>query len=319
MGYYDVGSNPLRNRRRRKKTRFNGVLLVGIAFLAFIAIGIIISVSIRACTHRVSYSVSSSQYVTPHLTGTNSIAQEQKSIPQASSTYTMPDSIIRICTPKPLEGVPEQILRKSSYITSYNKDTKLPNWVAWNLSGSHTDGPYKRMSNFYEDEDVPYPKATLDDYRGSGWSRGHMCPAGDNKWNEDAMYDTFSLTNVCPQNANLNSGLWNSIEMDCRRWARRFNDIYIVCGPIFMNREHEAIGANNVLVPEAFFKVVLCLNGKPKGIGFIVRNTDGTKKRDLYYNSIDQVERITGMDFFPALPDDIENVVEATADINDWD
>jgi endonuclease G len=85
-----------------------------------------------------------------------------------------------------------------------------------------------------------------------------------------------------------------------------------------MNREHEAIGANNILVPEAFFKVVLCLNGKPKGIGFIVRNTDGTKKRDLYYNSIDQVERITGMDFFHALPDDIENVVEATADINDW-
>jgi len=266
--------------------------------LAFIVIGFTICISLRACAYGRAHSVSDVQHITPH--------------------YTMSDTIRWICTPKPLEGVPEQILRKSSYITSYNKDTKLPNWVAWNLSGSHTDGPYKRMSNFYEDEDVPYPKATLDDYRGSGWSRGHMCPAGDNKWNEDAMYDTFSLTNVCPQNANLNSGLWNSIEMDCRRWARRFNDIYIVCGPIFMNREHEAIGANNVLVPEAFFKVVLCLNGKPKGIGFIVRNTDGTKKRDLYYNSIDQVERITGMDFFPALPDDIENVVEATADINDW-
>jgi endonuclease G len=71
-------------------------------------------------------------------------------------------------------------------------------------------------------------------------------------------------------------------------------------------------------VPEAFFKVVLCLNGTPKGFGFIVRNTDGNKKRDLYYNSIDQVERITGYDFFPALPDSIENEVEAKLDMNLW-
>ena len=85
-----------------------------------------------------------------------------------------------------------------------------------------------------------------------------------------------------------------------------------------MNREHETIGTNNVVVPEAFFKVVLCLTGTPKGFGFVVRHNDGTKKRDLYYNSIDQVERILGMDFFPALPDSIEDVVEANADINEW-
>jgi endonuclease G len=85
-----------------------------------------------------------------------------------------------------------------------------------------------------------------------------------------------------------------------------------------MNREHETIGENNIYVPEAFFKVVLCLNGSPKALGFIVRNTDGNKKRDLYYNSIDQVERITGYDFFPALPNDIENEVESHADIEDW-
>ena len=146
----------------------------------------------------------------------------------------------------------------------------------------------------------------------------HMCPAGDNNWNETAMIDFFSLINVCPQNANLNSGLWNSIEIDCRNWARRFNDIYIVCGPLFLNKEHDKIGDNKVFIPEAFFKVILCLNGKPKGMGIIVRNTDGNKKRDLYYNSIDQVERITGYDFFPALPDDVENEVEAYANIDDW-
>jgi endonuclease G len=132
------------------------------------------------------------------------------------------------------------------------------------------------------------------------------------------MYDSFSLVNVCPQHSKLNSGLWNSIEMDCRKWARKYNEVYIVCGPVLMKGKHETIGTNEVVVPEAFFKVVLCLTDKPKALGYIVKNTEDNKKKDLYYNSIDQVERITGIDFFPALPDDIENKVEAKADINDW-
>ena len=106
--------------------------------------------------------------------------------------------------------------------------------------------------------------------------------------------------------------------MDCRKWAKKYGEVYIVCGPVYMNKEHEAIGDNEVVVPEAFFKVVLCLTGKPKAIGVVVRNTEGTKKKDLYYNSIDQVERITGFDFFPALPDSIEDVIEANANIKDW-
>ena len=218
--------------------------------------------------------------------------------------------------PAPIEG--EVVLEKKAYTVSYNEETKCPNWVAWKLTAEHADGELKRRNGFHEEEDVPEPRATLQDYKGSGWSRGHMCPAGDNKWDSEAMYESFSLVNVCPQDTKLNSGVWNSIEMDCRKWARKYGEVYIVCGPVYMNKEHEAIGDNEVVVPEAFFKVVLCLTGKPKAIGVVVRNTEGTKKKDLYYNSIDQVERITGYDFFPALPDDIENEVEAKANINDW-
>jgi len=228
------------------------------------------------------------------------------------------DSSYIICRPAPLSHISEQLIVKSFYVVSYNKDTKIPNWVAWHLTAEHADGPYKRMNNFHEEEDVPEPRATLQDYRGSGWSRGHMCPAGDNKWSYNAMYDSFSLVNVCPQNSKLNSGLWNSIEMDCRKWAKRYGEVYIVCGPVFLNREHETIGINKVVVPEAFYKVILRLKPAPAAFGFIVRNTEGNKKKDLYYNSVDQVERITGIDFFPALPDDIENKVEAEANINDW-
>ena len=238
--------------------------------------------------------------------------------PETKIEPAVSDSIFEICKPAPLTGVSEQIIKKKSYIVSYNKDTKIPNWVAWHLTGDHSDGPVGRSNAFYEDEEVPAPRATSEDYRGSGWSRGHMCPAGDNKWNSDAMYESFSLVNVCPQNSSHNSGLWNSIEMDCRRWARKYGDIYIVCGPVLMRGNHETIGDNAVIVPEAFFKVVLCLNDKPKAFGIITRNTDGNSKRDLYYNSIDQVERITGIDFFPALPDELEDYIESDVNMNLW-
>ncbi|MBR1933818.1 MAG: DNA/RNA non-specific endonuclease [Prevotella sp.] len=220
--------------------------------------------------------------------------------------------------PAPLKNTKEQILRRKGYTVSYNKDLKIPNWVAWHLTAEHAIGTVERFKGYIEDEDVPKPRATNEDYRGSGWSHGHMCPAGDNKWDEQAMRETFLLTNMCPQDRSLNSGLWNRIEMDCRKWAQKYGSLYIVCGPLFYNKQHETIGVNKVVVPEAFFKVILCMQGKPKAIGFVVKNNAGTKKKDQYVNTIDEVERITGIDFFPALPDSIENKVEGYANINDW-
>lgn len=228
------------------------------------------------------------------------------------------DSVFRICIPAPLSNIPEQIIRRKAYILSYNHETKLPNWVAWHLTSNHIDGEYKRVNTYFEDKDVPAPRATDADYRGSGWTHGHMCPAGDNKWDIDAMMESNILTNICPQDGQLNSGLWNRLEQDCRKWAKTYGDVYIVCGPILLNCKHETIGINKVVVPEVFYKVILCLKGKPKAIGFIAKNNEGTKKKDQYVNSVDEIERITGIDFFPALPDEIENVVEANANLYEW-
>lgn len=233
-----------------------------------------------------------------------------------TSTDVVISDEMNLCMPSSIVG--EQILYRKAYVVSYNSSTKNPNWVAWHLTADHADGDIPRQNDFIEDTSVPTPRATLADYRGSGYDRGHMCPAGDNKWDSEAMYESFYLTNMCPQNSSLNSGVWNKIEMDCRAWAKRYGDIYIVCGPVYMNKVHETIGENKVFVPEAFFKVVLCLNGNPKGIGIIARNTDGLSKRDLYYNSIDQVERITGYDFFFSLPDDVEDAVESSYNLSEW-
>lgn len=214
---------------------------------------------------------------------------------------------------------PHQLLVRKNYIVSYNSHTRCPNWVLWQLTREHADGNVKRPDYaFHEDMEVPAPRAELADYRHNGYDRGHMCPAGDNKWDADAMYESFLMTNMCPQNQNLNSGLWNQIELQCRYWAKKYGNIYIICGPVFLKGEHQTIGQNKITVPEAFFKVVVCLEGTPKGIAFICRNTDGNRKKDYYVNTISQVERITGYTFFPSLDADMAKTIKEHADLKDW-
>ncbi len=226
------------------------------------------------------------------------------------------DKLVMQTSPK---GTPEQILRRTGYVASYNKTTLLPNWVAWHLTAERTEGNAKRSDvDFAEDTEVPEPRATDWDYYNSGYDRGHMCPAADNKWSKKAMEESFLFTNMCPQNGNLNRGDWNEMEMACRKWAKKYGDLYIVCGPILYKGKHKTIGKNKVVVPEAFFKVVLRTGDDPQAIGFIYKNTSGNRPKDSYVNTVDEVERITGIDFFPSLPDDVEKKVEAMADIANW-
>ena len=221
--------------------------------------------------------------------------------------------------PAPLKNKPEQILQRMGYTVSYNKDTRLPNWVAWHLTADRLIGSAKRPQKaFHEDMDVAEPRATDWDYYNSRYDRGHMCPAGDNKWSKVAMLESFLFTNICPQNGSLNRGDWNELENMCRKWAKEYGDIYIVCGPILYSGKHKTIGKNKVVVPEAFFKVVLCMANTPKAIGFIYKNAAGNRPKGDYVNTVDEVERITGIDFFPALPDKVENKIEAVANTGDW-
>lgn len=234
----------------------------------------------------------------------------------ASAPVAGGDELLSQDTP---DGVPEQMLRRAGYTASYNKTTKLPNWVAWHLTADRTTGPAKRSGvDFQADMNVPAPRAEDSDYYGSGYDRGHMCPAADNKYSEKAMEESFLFTNMCPQNGNLNRGDWNEMEQACRRWAKEYGGVYVVCGPILYKGKHKTIGKNKVVVPEAFFKVVLRTGENPKAIGFIYKNAEGNRPKGDYVNTVDEVERITGIDFFPELPDDVENKVEATADIADW-
>ena len=217
-----------------------------------------------------------------------------------------------------MKGQQGQILRRTGYTTCYNAHYRLPYWTAWRLTAAHTTGPHKRKGvSFSEDEDVPFPRATNSDYMRSGYDRGHMCPSGDNKWDRKAQQDCFLFTNMCPQSHNLNGGDWNDLEMACRRWAKKYGEVYIVCGPM-VDTKHRTIGRNRVAVPYAFYKVVLRMSPSPRAIGFVYENEDGHRPMSDYVLTVDDVERLTGIDFFPSLPDNIESRVEAQADLSEW-
>jgi endonuclease G len=270
-----------------------------------ICYAIICAVLLVSCAHKSGHRINS-------FVSSQTQVNKNKGINQSEGTSD------DLCLAIKTSQSSQLILKRIAYSLSYNPELLIPNWVAWRLTADHAEGDCPRDNTFYEDEDVPFPKATNEDYRGSGWSRGHMCPAGDNKWDAEAMRESNMLTNICPQHASLNSGLWNVIEHDCRKWAKKYGCVYIVCGPVLLNKEHETIGRNKVVVPEAFYKVILRLNPEPSAIGFIVRNNEGMKKKDQFINTVDDVERITGIDFFPALPDSIEDKIEAYSNINDW-
>ena len=233
--------------------------------------------------------------------------------------------------PAPLKDRPEQILKRKGYTVSYNSETKNPNWVAWHLTKSHTYGSFQRREEvFSEDESVKAPRATNNDYFNSRYDRGHMCPAGDNKWDKEAMTQSFLFTNICPQNHGLNKYEWNDLEIQCRDWAREYGAVDIVCGPLYSSKggrykvgsshdpQQKTIGRNKVWVPDAFFKVVLCRQGRPKAIGFVYRNEGVKQLKTEAVLTVDEVEALTGIDFFPALDDDMENRVEASANLSDW-
>ena len=218
--------------------------------------------------------------------------------------------------PAPLKNVPEQILHRKGYTTSYNREHKIPNWVAWELTPEKLIERESRTDKFLPDPEVANP-VTTEDYKRSGYDRGHLCPAADNKWNEQAMRESFYMTNVCPQDHNLNRGDWKELEEACRDWTMENGRLYVVAGPVLYRGQHRHTGQSRVTVPEAFYKVVFCPEPL-KAIGFIYKNKSGNRPLDAYVNSVDEVERITGIDFFPSLPDSVEEAVEAVYDLEEW-
>lgn len=254
---------------------------------------------------------SKNHHLSEELTETNGSSKQDKKEITLNGDWTT-----TVGLPKFTTNVSSETITHTGYVVSYNPDNRIPNWVMWHLTSDRTDGPYKRDGRkFLPDPDVSN-SPTTNEYVNSGYDRGHMCPSADNRWSDAAQTECFYMSNICPQKHNLNAGDWNEMEMQCRKWAERYGDIYIVCGPILYKGVHKKV-SKSIVVPEAFFKVVYCPSRK-KAIGFIYKNTEGNRPKGDYVNTVDQVERITGLDFFPALPKALQDSMEAEANLSDW-
>lgn len=214
----------------------------------------------------------------------------------------------------------ETVINHAEYLLSYNTTYRLASLVSYELTKEILlkQPRIERLNKFNRDPNVKVEVSAMDgDYRKSGYDKGHLCPAADMSHSKQAMEETFYYSNISPQKPEFNRGIWKSLEELVRSWAIENEKIYIVTGPVLGNKY--VTEENDLFIPRFFYKVILDYNNPGvKGIGFILPNENTTEKLSHFAVSIDSVEKFTGIDFFPALPDDQEQIIESLCDYNLW-
>jgi endonuclease G len=204
----------------------------------------------------------------------------------------------------PIDNMNDTLLKYTGFTISYNEDNEQPAWVAYILTRAEVQsGNAERSENFRPDKNITTGSATLKDYSGSGYDRGHMAPAADMKWSAVAMSESFLLSNMSPQEQGFNRGIWSKLESKVRDWAVINDSLLVITGPVLKGIK-KYIGENRVGVPLYYFKVIADISAPSyKVIAFLLENKSSTGDIMNYAVSIDSVESVTGYDFFPDMPD----------------
>ncbi len=213
------------------------------------------------------------------------------------------------------------VIHHKHYSLSYNEEHEQADWVAYLLTKESIRIPnVKRGDDFYKDPLVKTGSASDKDYARSGYTRGHLAPAGDMAFSEEAMRESFYLSNMSPQLRSFNNGIWRELEENVRNWAWDKEEIYVASGPLLKIISNKKIGNNGVSVPEIFFKVLLNYDDKhSEAIAFFIPNNVSNEHLHSYSMSIDEIEKHTGLDFFADLLDnDEEERIESSFDPSKW-
>jgi endonuclease G len=218
----------------------------------------------------------------------------------------------------PVGKVISQELCRIGYAVGYSYQYKDPVYSVVNLTAKNSQGNVKRKDSFKADSSIPAEhRATLNDYQGAQYDRGHMTSAGDLSWSYDSMIESFLLTNMVPQNPSINRGAFRKLEMTVRDWAVTHEDLYVYTGPIFLDN-YESIG-QQVAIPDSVFKIVY----KPannKAIAFIIPNKLNTVVGELsgYVVSIEEIENKIGVEFFPTMPENLKFIKKEISSMDLW-
>ena len=224
------------------------------------------------------------------------------------------DSLMSIGVPR---GVSDTLLRYDAFEVHFNDERGIANSAAYELTASELHGNAERLGEFMQDSGVkgcPSPA----DYKSSGMHRGHLVPAGDLKWSEKAIQQSFFMTNVCPMHKALNEGGWSKLEEKVREWTARDSSLLVFTGPVVCDGD-TTLANGRITVPSAYYKVVMAPCVRPmRAIAFIYPNGHSGGRLRQYAVSIDEVERRTGLDFFPYLPADEQQRLEAPVHLDAW-
>lgn len=219
-------------------------------------------------------------------------------------------------SPPLIEGdVRHSELCSKGFALSYNHLTKTPAWVVERLQAETLSGLANRKYSIFKTDPrlAPESQAGLADYRGSGYDRGHMVPAGDLKSDQAAMDESFYLSNIAPQvGVGFNRGIWRKLEQKVRVWVRTRGELYVITGPVFYDYL-PVIGKSKVVVPDAFFKIIY----DPESfetLAFLLPNRAlPDAPLSEFQTTIDALESRTGIDFFSELAPALEAALELTA------
>jgi endonuclease G len=219
----------------------------------------------------------------------------------------------------PAIGSNDQLVRRVGYTLKYAEKYEQAAWVAYVLQADQIQGGEERDNQFMPDPVVQSGTAVTADYTRSGYDRGHLAPAADFKNSYQVMKETFYMSNISPQVPQFNRGIWLELEKMVRVWANKYERVYVVTGPVLTAGLPTIGRINRVAVPRQFYKVVLYV--KPpyvKGIAFLMNNEPSSAPLSSFVVPIDSIEKLTGVDFFPRLPDSIERRVESKSNAREW-
>ena len=218
-------------------------------------------------------------------------------------------------------GIPsesDQMIDRSSFALGYSKARRQALWVSYILTAEHLNAPQVRRSNkFRPDPLLKFDPVRPEQYSRTGFDRGHLAPASDMTYSHETMEQSFFMTNISPQLPACNRGVWKRVESQIRAWARQESQLYVITGPVFTG-EPRMMANTDISIPDAFYKVALDLTPPMKMIAFIVPNQASKRPIRGFVVTVNEVEAVTGMDFFANLDDRIEEELEKTSDIGDW-
>lgn len=235
---------------------------------------------------------------------------QRKTTNQSSSNTTQdPQATVTSGIEIPAENSDLQIVEHPGFTLAYCEKHEQAAWVAYELTAEEVAGTVSRTDRFLEDPAITTGSATDSDYKGSGYDRGHLAPAADMKWSEEAMNASFYFSNMSPQVPAFNRGIWKRAEEQVRDWATQYGGVYIATGPV-LNDILTKTGRNQVSVPAFYYKTVMDKK-MTKIITLLIPNKGSKADLQTFCISTDSLEKITGIDFFPKLTDSTENRLES--------